>query len=652
MSLYTYSPLNEEQKEIRLLSLLPPKPDSNIYINISIVPLVDGNIPTFEAVSYTWGSAEDATSITVQSPGHGTVPITQNLAKALKYLQHHDRPRLLWIDAISVNQGDVNERSSQVKRMKDIFSKADRVLVWLGEEVEDTQCAIECITTISSCITVDWSRMKMEKIPKSEESIGSGANLLFNEQQFSSLANFFDSDWFERLWIWQEVHLGSPTTIAIRGTQHVLWRDIRVAVFYLCWSRFPPDQLNIASQLSNKLNRGILFLCDQQQPARTFSYLLRQTNNSKYTDPRDRVFAVLSLCNEDMEELGIEPDYSKTVAEVYQNAAMRYMQHRERLVLEDNRRDDHFLGAPSWVPNWTTPRDYDLFDHTLAAMMTKASISLRSDNILEVMGVEVTSIKNAQPVPVLRGQSTETTVTILRNLISTFIPLQERHIGSESFQAFYRTVIAGKYAELWDPPIPSLPSMNDYEEIATYLLDKDAPEPTPNKWSSFVGYVLVFLTNRAIFTTNDGRIGIGPQYMQPDDILVVFLGSAPAHILRPEYGNEYTLIGEAYCEGIMSGEALLGPYSDEWERIFKFDESVGHHRYGFLNRRTGLYAPEDPRLGDLPEGWKRESHSQEKIWSTFSNQTSGETLSGGWDPRLAPEILRARGVKLTSFPLI
>lgn len=44
-----------------------------------------------------------------------------------------------------------------MKRMADIYSKAGRVLIWLGPESDDSDIAIDCIEEISSNIEVNWT---------------------------------------------------------------------------------------------------------------------------------------------------------------------------------------------------------------------------------------------------------------------------------------------------------------------------------------------------------------------------------------------------------------------------------------------------------------------------------------------------------------
>ncbi|KAK4251198.1 hypothetical protein C7999DRAFT_37810 [Corynascus novoguineensis] len=79
----------------------------------------------YEALSYVWGSEEKPHSI---STDKGDLLVTINLYMALKRLRDHSLDRIIWVDAICINQSDTEERNSQVQSMAKIFAKASRVV--------------------------------------------------------------------------------------------------------------------------------------------------------------------------------------------------------------------------------------------------------------------------------------------------------------------------------------------------------------------------------------------------------------------------------------------------------------------------------------------------------------------------------------------
>lgn len=86
-------------------------------------------------MSYTWATEEGDCSLSNQVRcDDARLWVTKNCELALRYLRKADFERTLWIDTICINQKDVNERGHQVGIMRDVYSQAARVLIWLGEE--------------------------------------------------------------------------------------------------------------------------------------------------------------------------------------------------------------------------------------------------------------------------------------------------------------------------------------------------------------------------------------------------------------------------------------------------------------------------------------------------------------------------------------
>jgi hypothetical protein len=173
MTSFLYSPLVKEAHEIRLLTLLPGAFSDPVFVVLHSTILSSDPtipIPPFEARSYTWGSPDDPVRISVRnasSSEFGHLAVTQNLAEALPYLRHEREPRILWIDAICINQQDVIERSWQVGKMSDIYSLAQYVVVWLGPEQDNSSLAFDSLASFGSKVVVhNWNP------PKPETSLG------------------------------------------------------------------------------------------------------------------------------------------------------------------------------------------------------------------------------------------------------------------------------------------------------------------------------------------------------------------------------------------------------------------------------------------------------------------------------------------------
>ena len=84
---------------------------------------------SYEALSYVWGEKENPAFIVLCE---SRFAITRNLAEVLRYLRFPSSDRMLWVDAICINQCDEKEKEAQVKSMHWIYKLAERVIAWLG----------------------------------------------------------------------------------------------------------------------------------------------------------------------------------------------------------------------------------------------------------------------------------------------------------------------------------------------------------------------------------------------------------------------------------------------------------------------------------------------------------------------------------------
>lgn len=70
------------------------------------------------------------------------------------------------------------------------------------------------------------------------------------------------------------------------------------------------------------------------------------------------------------------------------------------------------------------------------------------------------------------------------------------------------------------------------------------------------------LESRAVLRCHDGTLAIGPATGQPGDIVAVMLGCDVAIVLREASRQKFQVMGPAYCQGVMDGQALLGALPD------------------------------------------------------------------------------------------
>ncbi|KAK3393511.1 heterokaryon incompatibility protein-domain-containing protein [Podospora didyma] len=322
------------------------------------------DVPPYEALSYTWGASSFPHTLRIQddaSAGGGIVPITQNLLDALLRFRSPVKTRLLWVDAVCINQKDDAEKSTHIPLMTEIYRGAAKVLVWLGGNWPEEEKMLNryivlgrrATTTSMPLAQTEWSEL------------------------FTCALAVVSLSWFSRRWIIQEVVLnaniamfcGESTELSFLKFAHVLQRlpptwsssgTASLVAMYDLWRHWAMGQESMGQC-------GLLRLID------AFEHF-------GCMDGRDRIFTLATLA-EDITakttregEGGLDPsahaqqqqwnaevlvNYANTVEEVYTRTAEMIVNSGHLLWLlgqtAAHAAPNRPHGMPSWVPDWRTP---------------------------------------------------------------------------------------------------------------------------------------------------------------------------------------------------------------------------------------------------------------------------------------------------------
>ena len=169
----------------------------------------------YAALSYVWGNENLTSTIIVDGR---EIQVTQNLEVALRALrerQHFEERFKLWVDALCINQRNYEERASQVKKMQNIYGNAWMVITWLGNEENESDKAIDLILILSNANSerrVKWLESKLTNEPN---YIGIGSWLALHE--------LMQRPYWTRVWIIQEIVLGSSGVLILCGRRSIEW---------------------------------------------------------------------------------------------------------------------------------------------------------------------------------------------------------------------------------------------------------------------------------------------------------------------------------------------------------------------------------------------------------------------------------------------
>lgn len=201
MESYWYRRLRNDEFSIRLLRI-HPNGDSTSKIECELFhEEIDNKDRTpYEALSYTWGDASQTVDIQVNGCAFS---VTVNLEAALRSLRKADDPRVLWVDAVCINQTDLTERAKQVRIMWDIYQAANCVVVWLGPEEGDSAIAMENFARREAQIRLPARNVWKRERPAEHKGHWCGCHAGDWETYPPRLGvlNIAERAWFTRVWV-------------------------------------------------------------------------------------------------------------------------------------------------------------------------------------------------------------------------------------------------------------------------------------------------------------------------------------------------------------------------------------------------------------------------------------------------------------------
>jgi len=391
MSRYDYTPLNPNNREFRLLHILPEddaasednSSTGSVRCTVSHASL--DNAPEYDALSYTWGDASTQTTIVVDGAKFQATP---NLEVGLRHLRKKDEIVTLWVDALCINQSDISEKNFQLKQMREIYVQAKSVIAWLGPSYEGSEQAMKWIEDygershhlkigsiggprlITLLDALDGRNAPSDE-PINEEAMIFAADLReqlspansWHADLIMALLKLFKRAYWNRIWIVQELASASSLNFvcgrdtASDNAVHDALRSLRNFTQYqnLKWNRMvqethfvKPSGVSL-TQINTSRPINLLKFRRATHPA-PLIHLMRTFRFFSSTDPRDKVFALLGI-SRDADLLGLRADYNKTCEQVYADAARRLIHAGYLDILGLVQYPKSVPGLQSWVPN-------------------------------------------------------------------------------------------------------------------------------------------------------------------------------------------------------------------------------------------------------------------------------------------------------------
>lgn len=580
---------------IRVLHLAPGVVGDNIVCSISIVGL--DNLPRYHALSYCWGD-ENAPRHLINLQGQ-PFQIRPNLFLALQQLRYPDRERVLWIDALCINQGDRNERSLQVSLMQHIYEFASEVVIWLGIADHDSDLAMTTLGQISVELESMSPQPPLEELTLLPTSCALTAPNSVAKPEISVAVNrLFKRPYFSRVWIVQEVMTPVGEMKIICGAQIApLEAIMRAGIAFANYHTRRMQAIAFNQNLRGEIHHRNLWVGRQEYQAsktgdeasRGVATLLRNVWRHRHrgcSEAEDRIFAFLGISID--RGKAPRPDYTKPPEEVFEEYAAYFIKDERSLrILSLCTLDTRHREMPSWVPDWTVEATagpshpltqwYNPNVHKFSACGGQPYVVQYSSDgnplhvssdmkVLHAEGIQCLTIsllgdmlqdEHAKPGSVSAG---------MWQRLRTWLSLVEQHVGDRyptgesRSEATWRTIVANvsSAGHLAQSDVQGL-GFDVWSRTSQGGQGQELRNPTAQQaMVQFIGAVPSATYKRCLFFTQEGYIGLAPKGARVGDQIYLLFGAEVPYVLRRKGDDLQTfeVVGECYCHGIMEGEML------------------------------------------------------------------------------------------------
>lgn len=346
---YQHCKLDSPARDLRILEIKR----GNEIVDCELIQLDD---QPYSALSWCWGSQLDPkkTIRIIHNNQPYTFQVPSNLEAALKAIRYHDSNETsrIWVDAICINQRDIEERNNQVPLMSNIYGKAQRVYVWLGEEEDDSKMAF------------DFIENQILNLNAFDRLINDNSM----HAEWKAMKKLMMRKWFSRRWIVQEIALAKEA-ILLCGKHKLDWLKFAdaISLFNAVETRtrrlsevmksneehgHVPDFFGYvpalsATHLVEVTNHLFRRRSDERrEPLLSLEYLVSTFTAFDATEPRDTIYALLAIAKDTSPQTNIiqRIDSSKSKIHKATPRTQRYFKWILQRVL--NQFTEHSLSKP------------------------------------------------------------------------------------------------------------------------------------------------------------------------------------------------------------------------------------------------------------------------------------------------------------------
>jgi Heterokaryon incompatibility protein (HET) len=517
--------------------------------------------------------------------------------------------RHLWVDAICINQADPEEKSYQVGLMGKIYQLAKFVVIWLGEQADGSELLRGLVPALLEAkkkrVAANDERTLLEMTAADWKYYGIPH---WTSTAYLAICRLVSRPWFSRVWIIQEISLATNAVVYC-GSWNMPWGLLLEVIEFVqeIGQSFFSKLLDAESMHNLQWSRARVTHGVQQD----LLSLLLQHRSAQATDPKDKIYALRGLAQDSHI---IEVNYSRSLTEIYTDAAMRLLDQGQSLDilsmahLHDN---ENLTDLPSWVPDWSVNNYAYMplllqfgdegygFDFRAAGEMESRPIFKNDGKILGISGLIVDHIVACGPsLPMQPSYDFLDYRCVPQELINRLEDEVVLHHWEKIAEARSRKpyVTGGAILDAYWQTLCAFPQELETEAVKRGFTAYDDSRSL-NRWlvgllldtlgmdyrnwpykvlkfigetillffrilrrHSYTDYTFPSLTvtsrGRKMVRTRKGYIGLASLFVSLGDKVGLFQGSKVPLIVQRK-GPYWQLLGESYICGMMNGECFV-----------------------------------------------------------------------------------------------
>lgn len=578
-----YQGLDVAENQIRLIELHPRAANTpatpNDTLHCELNPHHRGDTcPPYLALSYAWQHDGHSQSVVINNK---SCQISETVEQALRQLRHRRNTVYVWVDQICINQDDKEEKNYQVQQMRRTYSEAEGVIAWLGMPFPNSKTLFRFLQQIGAAVLKEKWKALTTALDAFDVASMKGA-----------FRNFCQRAYWKRLWVMQEFTVASRVRVVCGGSS-IDVESINAAFGVEAlfeersWENIPGSSTvlnnikNIYYPEEGSFVDNVITRRQRYDPESggangekdhffrvlvTCLVLEVDYNWPMASDPRDRVFSLLHLSSDSAVFGENFIDYLKTPEKVYYDTTVAFLNQGYIDVLSYCQ-FPKALSLPSWVVDWSMQvRNpsvqapwFSKFNASDAA--SKPLVCQPQPGYVAVLGTSVDTITAFGDIwdpdwsqPLDRNAA----VTFIDNIMQLCKRSPRTRLNEETFDAVRIAGVDGvgcsgldieeNYAEYLGEFMEAFESLKSVEE------GQDGVEE--GKTDDWYEEMIHRLHSRRPFITSTGFVGLCPSHVAVGDVVCIFYGGKAPYVIRPGKYETFTLVGEAYVQGIMYGEFL------------------------------------------------------------------------------------------------